>query len=155
MFTENADLLKGHLTHFYNQFQYCKEKQPGLNVHDFADKYVKNEISQEMGMEEYFKGIQEVEKHNLRILKAVKTVKGKRFLKHLINFINNSGAVNWDEWKIVRTTEGNKIPEREYGHAIKCYWADSWPTGTEGDSFEGYFYVELKPSRYLKFHFSC
>ena len=35
------------------------------------------------------------------------------------------------------------------GRACECSFF------TEGDSFEGYFYVELKPSRYLKFHFSC
>lgn len=152
---ENGDTIKSHLTSFYDQYEFQKGQDPKINIHQFADDYVNNEISMEAGMDEYFKGLQRVHKYNNRILKAIKSVKGKTFYRHLLSLIKNSESVSWSQWEIVKEPNGERHIEKEYGREIKFIWVDQWAVGTEGDTFDGYIWVQLKENKYLKFRFSC
>jgi hypothetical protein len=152
---EDGETIKSHLVRFYDQYQFQKDQTPNLNIHEFAESYIKNEISMEAGMQEYFEGLDKVAKYNNRILRAIKSIKGKTFTRHLISLMNDAGIVNWDEWQIVSEPSGAKQKENEYGRSIKNIWVDQWSVGTEGDSFDGYIEVQLKENKYLKFRYSC
>lgn len=152
---ENGESIKSHLTSFYEQYEFQKKQDPKLNIYQFADDYIKNEIAMENGMDEYFKGIEQVDRYNNRILKAIKSVKGKAFYRHLVSLIKDAGSVDWNEWEIVKEPNGAKQKETEFGRSIKHIWVDQWSVGTEGDSFEGYIYVQLKKNKYLKFRYAC
>lgn len=152
---ENGDTIKSHLVSFYDQYEFQKEQDPNIRIHKFADDYVRNEIAMEAGMDEYFKGLEQVDKYNNRILKAIKSVKGKTFYKHLLALIKDAGSVSWDEWEIVKEPNGHKQKETEFGRQIKHIWVDQWSVGMEGDSFEGYIWVQLKENKYLKFRYAC
>jgi len=152
---EHGEKIKSHLTAFYEQYEYFKRDEPELMLHDYADSYIKNEVSMEEGMQSYIEGVQQTAKYNLRILKAIKKVKGRTFHKHLVNLMKDSQAVDWDNWEIISEPTGDHQKEDEYGKSIKQVWVDQWATGTEGDSFDGYICVLIKPKKYLKFRFSC
>lgn len=152
---QNGETIKSHLTSFYDQYEYQKSQDSKINIHQFADDYIKNEIAMEAGMDEYLKGLEQVDKHNRRILKAIKAVKGKTFYRHLVALIKDAGSVSWNEWEIVKEPNGKKQKETEFGRSIKQIWVDQWSVGTGGDSFEGYIWVQLKENKYLKFRFSC
>ena len=44
--------------------------------------------------------------------------------------------------------------EEHYGRTIKGTWVDQWSTGTEGDSFSGYVWVQIKEKKFLKISYS-
>lgn len=152
---EHGETIKSHLTSFCDQYKHQKEEDPSLNIHDFADNYIKNEIAMEDGMMEYFQGLHEVNRRNSRILKAIKAVKGKTFYRHLTALIKDANPTEWGEWEIVKEPGGEKQKETEFGRAIKFIWVEQWSVGTEGDSFEGYIWVQIKENKYLKFRYSC
>lgn len=152
---EHGEKIKGHLIAFYAQYEYFKKDEPELMLPQYVDTYIKNEISMEEGMQSYIEGIKEAAKYNLRILKAIKKVNGRTFHKHLINLMKDAQAVSWANWEIISVPTGDMQNENEYGRFIKQIWVDQWATGTEGDSFDGYICVKLKPNKYLKFRFSC
>ena len=152
---ENAESLKRHLTDFYDQFEYQKITEPELRVNEFADAYIKNEIAMEDGMTEYFNNLRENDRRNNRVLKAIKSVKGRTYYKHLISFIKDAGLPEWAEFEIVREPIGEEQKVTEYGRSITKEWVEQWAEGTEGDSWGGYICLQLKPNRYLKFRFSC
>lgn len=155
MWKEHGDSLKHHLVGFYNEYTFRKEGDPGLTMNEFADSYIKNEIAMEEGMAQYFNGLKEVDNRNERVLKAIKSVKGKTYYKHLISYLKDASMPEWGEFEIVRQPIGDEQKVTEYGRSIKREWVEQWSVGTEGDSFEGYICLELKPGRYLKFRFSC
>lgn len=152
---EHGEKLKHHLTNFYDQFEYHKSESPDINLYQFAENYIKNEIAMEQGMQEYFDGLKEIDKYNSRILKAIKSIKSRRFYGHLISLIKDAGTVEWDQWEIVKEPGGEKQKETEYGRSIKQTWVDQWSTGPDGDSFDGYIWVQIKENKYLKFRCSC
>ena len=152
---EHGETIKSHLKNFCDQYQYQKDQTPAINIHDFAEDYIKNEIAMEQGMQEYFDGIDEVDRRNSRLLKAIKAVKGKAFYRHLIALIKDANPTEWDQWEIVNEPGGVKQKETEFGRGIKYIWVDQWSVGMEGDSFEGYIWVQIKENKYLKFRYSC
>jgi hypothetical protein len=155
MWKEHGDSLKHHLIGFYSEYTFRKEGEPALTMNEFADSYIKNEIAMEEGMTQYFNGLKEVDKKNQRVLKAIRSVKGKTYYKHLISYLKDASVTEWCEFEIVRDPVGDEQKVTEYGRSIKKEWVEQWSVGTEGDSFEGYICLELKPGRYLKFRFSC
>jgi len=90
-------------------------------------------------------------KRNERILLIIEKLKGKEFVKDLVVALEESesdGTLNF-----VRVTTG-KYQEEDY-ELIKGMWVDQYCNGGfTGDTFAGYCYIELKPNRYLKFHYS-
>jgi hypothetical protein len=155
MWKEHGDSLKHHLIGFYHQFEHQRGNEPDLSLNKFTDSYIKNELDMEKGMDEYFKWLQEVDKRNNRVLRAIKSVKGKTYYRHLISYLKDASVTEWSEFEIVREPLGDEQKVTEYGRSIKKEWVEQWSVGTEGDSFEGYIYLELKLGRYLKFRFSC
>jgi len=108
----------------------------------------------EAGWQAYADGIEKVRKYNARILRAIKTVKGKAFVKHLSALMESCEAVDWANWEILKEPIGSEQSIDEYGREIRKEWVDQRATGTEGDSWEGTICVQIKPNKYLKFHFS-
>jgi hypothetical protein len=152
---EHGETIKSHLVHFYDQYQFQKDQTPNPNIHEYAESYIKNEIAMEEGMQSYFDGINEIHRRNSRILRAIKSIKGKAFYRHLVALIKDANPTEWHEWEIVSEPSGKKQNESEFGRSIKFIWVDQWSVGTEGDSFEGYIEVQLKENKYLKFRYSC
>lgn len=113
-------------------------------------------------MEEIWKSIAEEDKKyytnvkrvNNRILRAIKSVKGKVFAKELLSVIKESEGVV-GPWKIVKKPKGG-YQDEDYGTIIKGWWVDQWRNGGyEGDDFAGDIYIKLKKDKYLKIYYSC
>lgn len=155
MFKENKDTLIYHLTDFHQQYEMEKYGNPELNVHQYAKSYVKNQIDMENGMDEYLAALADVAKYNNRVLRAIKSVKGKTYFKHLCEYIKDAGMNQWCQFKIVRQPVGKMQEVSEYGRGITKEYVDQRSVGTEGDSFEGTICLEIKPGKYLKFSYSC
>lgn len=119
---EHGDKVKNHLTNFFEQYQHFRITEPELNLYEYADSYIKNEIAMEEGMQAYFDGIQAIARYNLRILKAIKKINGKTFHKHLLALMKDSEAVSWSNWEIVSESTGKMQQENEYGKFIKQIW---------------------------------
>lgn len=152
---EHGETIKSHLTSFCDQYKYQKEQTPSLNIHDFAESYINNEIAMEQGMQQYFDGLDEIHRRDVRLLKAIKKVKGKTFYRHLIALIKDANPTEWAQLEIVSEPGGEKQKETDFGRSIKYIWVDQWSVGMEGDSFEGYIWVQIKENKYLKFRYSC
>lgn len=153
-FEGNEESIRYHFLDFLQMVEHYKEQEPDKSKYDIADAYIKNQVDMENGMEDYFQSILQVERQNNRILKAVKSVNGKSFYKHLITYLNEAQPVSYRVWEIIKEPVGDLQKVTEYGRAIRQEWVQQWSVGTEGDSFEGIICVPLKPGRYLKFHFS-
>lgn len=153
-FTEEKERLKIHLVGFHEFLNYRKTDHPGEPIGVSADLYIDNEIAMEKGMAEYYNALREIERKNNRILRAVKSVKGKTFYNHLIEYLKNCETTDYNIWEIVRVPQGKEQKVTECGRAIKKEWVQQWSVGDSGDSWSGIICVELKPGRYLKFNFS-
>lgn len=95
----------------------------------------------------------ECDRSNKRMLKILRKVKGRTFVKRLLELIESCDRL---EGKIYlsRTPKGKKQSETEYGHLIRTIWVDQRSVGTEGDSWEGTVSVQVKPNKYLCFNYS-
>lgn len=152
--SENKESLRWHLISFYGMFQNERESNPTVTIYEVADAYVANELSMEEGMKQYYDSLTETWKYNQRILRAVKSVRGKTFYKHLTEFIKNAEPTDYHEWEIVSQPVGNKQEVTEFGRSIKKEWVVQHSVGDSGDSWAGTICVQLKENKYLKFHFS-
>ena len=86
-----------------------------------------------------------------RVLTIIEKLKGKPFVEELENILKESEADG--TFNFVRETDGEY--EEEGCELIKGMWVNQYSNGGfTGDSFAGYCYIELKPNRYLKFHYS-
>lgn len=153
MFKENRESLINHLDGFYRHVEYQKEHGNFLSVYKSASGYVDNQIDAENGMSEYYAYLEECERSDRRLFKAIASVKGKTFVKHLKSLINGEQTYG-TRCEIVRQPIGDFQKEHEAGRQIKGIWVQQWSTGPEGDSFSGTVCVEIRPGRYFKFHFS-
>lgn len=95
-------------------------------------------------------------KKDMRLLNAIKSVKGESFEKALGELIKELDRTF--DYSIVNNPTGNY--QKEYWHKeIRGVWVDQYVNGgMEGDSFEGYVYVKIKRKgkndRYLKIPYS-
>jgi len=103
-------------------------------------------------MNEYHDYLNELDRKNKRLLKAIKKVKGNTFYKYLLQIIEESEGISGLA-EIVSKPVGEFQAEK-YGRQIKGIWVSQWSVGTEGDSWDGIVYVEIKPNKYLKFNYS-
>lgn len=152
--SENMEWLRWQLISFYGMLENERTNNPDLTVHQVADMYIQNELSMEEGMRQYHESLTKTWEYNQRILRAVKSVKGKTFHKHLTEFIKNAEATDYHEWEIVSQPVGNQQEVTEYGRAIKKEWVVQYSEGDSGDSWNGTICVQLRENKYLKFHFS-
>lgn len=153
--SENKESLKQHLISFNNTVEYChthENDNRGIGV--IADVYIEDQLAMEQAMCDYDNMLKDVAKYNERILKAIQSVKGKTFCKHLVEYIKDQEAVDYQELEIVKTPFGKEQSVSEYGREIKKEWITSYAVGDSGDSWAGTICVKLKKDKYLKFSFS-
>lgn len=155
---ENKEWFKQHLISFYRTIQYYKEKSAlestqELGPGPIADIYIDNEISMEQGWRQHFEYLEAVKKYNARILKAIKSVKGKTFYKYLKNIIEEGDRID-QQMEIVAEPIGD-FQKEHYGRSIPCIWVDQRSVGDSGDSYAGTVCIRLKSNKYLKFYYSC
>jgi hypothetical protein len=147
---ENRDRFYWLLSSFANRVR----DNPDTCNADLVNGFLNNEIAMEDGWKEYMKAVEDCHKKNVRLLKAIKSVKGKTFYRRLCELIKDcEGLKDCVLARIVREPNGQYVKE-SYGKQIAGYWVNQWSVGAEGDSFEGTICVEIKPGRYFKFDYS-
>lgn len=150
--TENKESFRQHLISFHQQLEHEKSENPSVNVFTVIDGYIDNQLAMEKGMEEWMEFEREQDRKNLRLLKAIKSVKGKAFYKHLLEVIEESEGLKGLA-QIVKEPVG-KFQKESYGREIKGIWVQQWAVGDTGDSWEGNVCVQVKPNKYFKFSYS-
>lgn len=145
-----------------NDWQILGEQNAQISIankHTFINYTVYVDIDKEFSnaMHEYAefekKEYENSQRINQRLLKAIQSVKGERFVNDLKDYLEDSADVI-GPWEIVRETKGN-YQEEDY-NSLKGLWVDQWRNGGyEGDDFAGHIYIELKKDRYLKMYYSC
>ncbi|WP_276483579.1 hypothetical protein [Paraflavitalea pollutisoli] len=153
-FKGNEEAIGWLLRDFLNYLEFGPTSDPPHSQHDIIQTFIRNNVKNEEGMDDFHLDMQEVDRKNKRMLRAIKSVKGRSFYNHVREYLKNIEAVYWREYEIVREPQGDPQQVSEYGRAIKKEWIDQWSTGTEGDSFDGYACIELKPGRYLRIYYS-
>lgn len=150
--TENKESFRQHLLSFQQHLEWEKSENPDITVPAAADSYINNQMDMEQGMEEWAAYEREVYRKNQRLLKAIKSVKGKTFHKHLLEVIEESEGLR-SLATIVKEPVGD-FQKENYGREIKGIWVQQWSVGDTGDSFEGNVCVKIKPNKYFKFSYS-
>jgi hypothetical protein len=151
---EHQESLRHHLIAFFNMYEWQKSETPDVAVGVVVDDYIKDQLSMEEGMKEYHDHLNKIYKYNDRILRAIKSVKGKTFYNHLIEYLRNAECSSCQRFEIVSKPIGKEQEASEYGRAIKREWVVQRAVGMSGDSWEGTICIQLKENKYLKFHFS-
>lgn len=101
-------------------------------------------------LEEEHQYMMEIKRHNDRILKAIKAVKGEHFTDDLIGFARECEADG--KFRIVKKPSGDKQKEN-FGLIINA-WVDQYSVGDSGDSFCGTVSVKLKKGKWLEMPFA-
>ena len=118
-------------------------------------KEQKKRMQQEM--DAYYAKLEEERKEfnrvAIRIFKAIKSVKGKKYLKNLLEYMEES---EWNDVTLVRK-DLESIPEKDWqqergliGKVIVNQYVNG---GYSGDEYSGYVWVPLKGNLFLKFHY--
>lgn len=95
----------------------------------------------------------ECARSNKRMIKILKRVKGRTFVKRFLEVVESCDGVRGKMY-LSSVPKGKKQSEDEFGRLIKYIWVDQRSVGMEGDSFEGTVSVEVKPNKYLCFDYS-
>lgn len=148
----NEESVKTLLRSFHSTLEFERSENPNCPLHEVIDNFVNNEASMEQGMKEYHAYLNEENRKNQRLLKVIKSVKGKTFYKHILDIIEESEGIKGLAC-IVKEPTG-KFQEEKHGKEINGIWVSQWSVGMEGDSWEGIVCVQIKPNKYLKFPFS-
>lgn len=141
------------LSSFYNHIKFMQEHHPDACPNEIINKFIDNREQEAKVWEDLAKYEEEVWRHNQRLLRAVKKVKGRTFHKYLLSIIESCDRVK-DKLEIDKEPNGDWQKETDCGRTIKEVWVDQWATGTEGDSWDGYLWVQLKANKYLKISYS-
>lgn len=151
--SENIDSLRQHLISFHGMYEYMKTKEKkDIAIGPSVDAYLNDQLAMEEGMKAWADYERSIFVHNNRLLKAIKSVKGKTFSKYINEIIKECDNVT-DKMQIVKEPVGN-FQKENYGRTIKGIWINQWSVGMEGDSWNGTVCVELRPNKYLKFSYS-
>jgi hypothetical protein len=141
-----------NLSAFYNHVKYMEEHHPGTCPADLINKFLDNQEFEAEAYRQVAEWEEDMWRHNQRLMRAIKKVKGKTFHKYMREIIQSCERVT-NKIEIVKVPDGQRQPEK-YGRTGIVVWVDQWSTGTEGDSFSGYVYARLKESKYLKISYS-
>lgn len=121
------------------------------------DKIIEGYVYEQMMYHDCYSGLtkygDECARSNKRLLKVLRKVKGRTFVKRFLEVVEASDGWNGKLY-LSKTPRGRKHVENEYGRLIKYIWVDQRSVGMEGDSFEGTVSVEVKPNKYLCFDYS-
>lgn len=150
---ETKNFLRQHLIQFESYKQYQRQVNDQLGIGPIADSYIDNEIGMEEGMKAYHDILIEVAKKNSRILRAIKSVKGKAFHDHIKGIAKECEADDWSEWELITEPTG-KFQEERWGREIRGIWVQQQAVGDSGDSWSGTICVKIRENKYLRFNFS-
>jgi hypothetical protein len=140
------------LSAFYYHMQYMRENGNNWSKGECISKFFENQEFERQAYNSLIDHENECYRHNSRLLHTIKKVKGNTFYKYLQEIIKSCDCVK-EKMEIVGEP-GGKWEDEQYGRTIKGVWIDQWTTGTEGDSFDGYLWVQLKEKKYLKISYS-
>jgi hypothetical protein len=143
------DKLSGFLT----TVDWQRKNDPGICNYDLIKAYLDNEDAMEKAWKEMAEYENKVYAYNQRILKAIKSVKGRRFYGHLKALLEDLTIDS--HMSIVSEPVGKYQKETDFGRSITGLWIEQWSVGIEGDSYEGHMCVPIKPGKYLKLDYSC
>jgi hypothetical protein len=157
-FIEDGEQIKCHFEQLLHCIEWNKEGKdggdPNKPQHEIIAGYIKNQQDMEKGMQEYFDYCNEVVSRNQRVLKAIKSVRGKGFHKRLVEYLSHCEADRHFPYEIVREPIG-AVQDAEFGRLISKEWVNQTTNGGyTGDSYAGTICIEIKKDRYLKFHYS-
>lgn len=140
------------LSGFYNHAKFMMDHHPDASPNEIINKFIDNQEFEASAWKQVADWEDEVWRHNHRLLRTIKKAKGRTFQKYLLQIIKDSGRVT-DKMGIVKEPGGDWQNE-PMGRTIKGYWVDQWSVGTEGDSWNGHVWVQLRENKYLKFSYS-
>lgn len=150
--TEERQRKYWYLSDFFQHVKFMAEHHHEACKAEIINKFLDSKEYEENAYKQMADWDEEVWRHNDRLLRAIKKVKGATFHKYLLEIIRECDRVT-DKMTIEKEPDGDWQEER-YGRTIKGIWLDQWSTGTEGDSFSGYVWVQLKENKYLKISYS-
>jgi hypothetical protein len=90
---------------------------------------------------------------NNRVLKALKKVKGRTFVKRFLEVVEASEGIKGVLF-FSKEPIGKKQAENEYGKLIRFIWVRQFSVGYSGDSYEGTVSVQIKENKFLCFNYS-
>lgn len=145
---ERKEIARTHLK--WSEVYFLNEGYSGLTEEQSSQMY-----------EEVYKPMDDYEKEigrsNQRLIKAIRKSKGKTFTKNLQNCLKDlaDGCCHTAQMKyeLVRQVTG-EFQKEPWGREIKGVWVEQWTVGMDGDSFEGYMYVQIDSKRFLKVNYS-
>jgi hypothetical protein len=145
----DRDQKYSEISQILDSWEWQSKHNPELTKNDFINSYLDNRQAEEDWWRALSEYENECDRKNKRLLRAIKSVKGRTFYNHIMDIIVESEGIDGLA-EIVREPVG-AFQEERYGRHIGGIWVLQWSVGLEGDSFEGYVCVEIKPGRYLKF----
>jgi hypothetical protein len=148
LFTEHGSILKHHFAAYGEALDYHRGRGDVYSPAMIAERYIKQQQQMEAGEREHDAWLNEITQANKRLLKAIKTVKGRTFYKYLLQLLSDVDYSH-ELFEIVDKPSGEYQAER-MGYTIKGYWVDQWAVGK---NWEGFIYVELKQGKYFKVKF--
>lgn len=95
-----------------------------------------------------------VDRINKRIVLRVTKKKGVRYgrqFQALLRDLMENGYHGEIKW----VTKPGGAAQKSDWHAIKEEWVDQWGVGMEGDSFEGFVYLQIRPRLWVRIPYSC
>lgn len=98
------------------------------------------------------KRIAEVARVNSRLFKAIKSLRGEKFVQDLNDVVKECEVVD-APYEIVNTPQGKY--QHESFRTIKGFWVKQWSVGDSGDSYNGYIAIKIKRNKYLQMYYSC
>jgi hypothetical protein len=151
-FSHNTDpILKIHFVSIIEANAYHRGRGDLFTPEQIVDDYIKHHQYYEACRMEFEAWRQDLNRKNNRLLKAIKSTKGRTFYKYLLEILSDVDYSH-ELFEIVDKPTGEYQAEK-YGYTIKGYWVDQWAVGMEGDNWEGFIYVELKQGKYFKVKF--
>lgn len=150
-FRDNRDKIEMILSSFH----WCLENMmPEATKDEKIKRFMDDQLQTEKIYAELWVAEDQAYTRNMNVLKILRSVKGKTFVKHLRRFLKECEAKFTVPFIITRDTRGDWVEEK-WGKEIQRYWVDQRCTNIEGDSFEGYIWVQLREGRFLKFFYTC
>lgn len=135
-----------------NYLQY----QQNIVVPD-RDRIIKEYVTEQAMYHDCYSGLtkydDECDRSNKRMLRVLRKIKGRTFVKRFLELAESCDRVNGKMW-LSKSPNGKQQVENEFGRLIKNIWVDQRSVGTEGDSFEGTVSVQVKQNKWLCFNYS-
>lgn len=142
--------------------QVSKASLPWSSVYFLSDGTALTEGQRDAMYKEVYKpimdGQRKIAKNNKKILASIKLFKSPVFYRGLTRYIadlkSSCGHTNDMEYSIVDNHSG-KYQQEQWGKEISGVWVEQWATGTEGDSWAGWVYIQIFPGKHLRINFDC